>query len=48
MERDVNVHHMTLADGAYMQTALVGLLVVILVDYGNDLLGGEVVDVALA
>ena len=47
LEVDVDVHHMAFADGCDV-TLRVGLLVVVLIDDGDDLLLREVVDVALA
>ena len=47
LERQVDVHHMALADRCHI-AAGVGLIVVVLVDDGDDLLLRQVVDVALA
>ena len=47
LERDVDVHHMALADRRDVRTVTGALLVVVLVDNGDDLLFREVEDVGL-
>ena len=47
LEGDVDVHHMTLADRCDMHTVGIALLVVVLIDDGDDLLRREVVDVGV-
>ena len=48
LELEVNIHHMALADRHDVHACHVGLVVAVLVDDGDNLLGGEVLDVGAA